>query len=594
MTTNPENDIMPKVLVVDDHEANLVAMARVLSHLSVEIFRANSGEMALSLSLEHDFAVILLDVQMPDMDGFEVADLLCSNKKTAHMPIIFVTAINKEDRHIELGHKLGAVDYLFKPVDPLILTSKVKVFCQLYRREKYLEQLLSENKKINQQLKYLAHYDSLTKLPNRLQFEDNFNRIISSASRHQRLFALMLIDLDGFKAVNDTHGHHVGDLLLQAVSDKLKDCFRQGDIMSTAGEDSIVARLGGDEFAVILDELKSTDDAGIVAKRAIEQASITYNLSGIDVRTSMSIGIACFPKAGNDFPTLYKNADAALYVAKGLGKNRYQYYSDDLNNKHLKHLSIEKALSVAVEKKEFSLFYQPIYQLKTRALIGMEALVRWTSEDLGSVPPDQFIPIAEESGMILPISEWILNEAFTQQNTWHNTGYKTHFLAINLSSKQFLQDDLYKKMMLLAKGKNILNNIHLELTETALMVDLIACEEVLSALKKQGFSLSIDDFGTGSSSFLRLKTLPIDTIKIDRSFITNIDKDKTNAIIVKSILALAHNLNLNVIAEGIETKAEYDFLIEHGCEQGQGYYFSKPIPEKEMAALLKKETGTGH
>ncbi|MCP4475556.1 MAG: diguanylate cyclase [Gammaproteobacteria bacterium] len=341
-TTQHNEKIIPKVLVVDDRQENLLAMEKVLAPLSLQLYRANSGEEALFFALEHDFAVILLDVQMPDMDGFEVADLMQSNEKTSHIPIIFVTALSKEEKYVSKGHEIGAVDYLFKPIDPIILKSKVNVFFKLYSREKILEQLLDENKEVkqelekrNQELKHLASHDLLTKLPNRLKFSENIESILSLSKNNNQLFALLFIDLDDFKSVNDQYGHHVGDLLLQAVSDKLNNCFRKNDFVAKFSKENILARLGGDEFAVILNNLKDVNDAGMIAERAIKEVCCTYHLGGTDIHVSISIGIACFPSAGKDISTLCKNADAAMYVAKAKGKNMYQYYNDKLSEEHI-------------------------------------------------------------------------------------------------------------------------------------------------------------------------------------------------------------------------------------------------------------------
>ena len=589
--------IVPKVLVVDDRRENVIAMKKILQSMKLEIHEANSGEEALSSALEHDFAVILLDVQMPEMDGFEVASLMQSNEATSHMPIIFVTALNKEKKYIEKGHEAGAVDYLFKPVDPDILKSKVSVFCKLYCREKTLETLLVENETIkkdlqesNQKLQHLANYDLLTKLPNRSQFEKSIEGTLDSSKRHKHIFALLFIDIDNFKSINDTHGHHIGDLLLQSVAETLQFCFRKSDDTSCLTSNGIVSRLGGDEFAVILHELKNTDDAGIVAKRSIDKVSQTYHLEGIDVHVSLSIGIACFPEAGEDVATLYKNADTAMYEAKMQGKNNYKYYTAELNKKHTKRLSVENALSLAIERKELELYYQPIYRLKDKKLLGVEALLRWNSPDINEMLPSEFIPIAEQSNLILPLSQWVLKEAFAQQKKWHQLGYTHHFLSINISSKHFFHDDLHKALLKFGEEKKeLIKTIHLELTEAILMSDSSKCEQSLSRLKEAGFSLSIDDFGTGSSSLLRIKTLAIDTIKIDHSFIQNMDNDETNRVIVESILNLANSLNLNVIAEGIESKEDYKFLVEQDCDQGQGFYFSKPLPASQITERFKRE-----
>ena len=587
-----KNCTLPKVLIVADTTSKLADLNTLLASLDIEIYPVNSSSDALAMSKKHEFAAILLN--MADLD---LPHSIRKQELSSNTPLLLVINDNEGGQFVKEGHALSPIDYVFKPVDSVILTCKITMLCNLYCREKALKNLLQENngirktlEKTNKELNQLAHHDSLTSLPNRLQFERKIDSAISSSKRYNRNFALLLIDLDNFKSINDTLGHTIGDLLLRAVSEKLQKCFRKNDLVTLFGKDSMVSRLGGDEFAIMLSELRETDDAGIAAKRALSQISGRYHLAGKYVYTSASIGIACFPAAGNNLSTLYKNADTAMYAAKDKGKNQYRYYTPNLDERHHKNLQIQNAIKLAMKKKNLTLDYQPIYQLKNQKIVGIEAQVTCQVQGVEKNSPAELLPAAEKSGIVSSVIEWILNEAFQQQTRWLKSGYRDHFLSVKLSSKQFSKNDLCKKITKLAgKNKSLIKSIHLELSETALMVDLINHERVLANLRDSGFSLSIDRFGASNSSLMRIKSLSVNTIKIDRSLIQGIHNNPGNTVIVKSILALSTCLSLNVIAEGIETKSEFELLCKLGCAQGQGPYFSHALPASELTRLLSNE-----
>ncbi len=578
----------PKILIVDDRIENLYAIEKILKPLSLTVIKATSGNTAVGLALEHEFSVVLLDVQMPNMDGFEVAALLRENEKSKTTPIIFITSISKEQSHVFEGYETGAVDYLFKPIDERMLKSKVSVFVELYlEKHKQVNKLVIELQQIklkleqrNNDLKELARNDPLTNLPNRLQFEEFSKHLISGALRFKRKFALLLIDLDHFKIINDTLGHDIGDLVLKESSSRFLSAIRQGDF---------VARLGGDEFAILLTDLKNYHQAGLVAKKIVVDAYYPYYISSHELHVGASIGIACFPSAGKTLTDLIKSADIALYKAKSKGRNCIHYFTEKLNEEHKYRTTIEKALHFAIDRDEFYLVYQPIIDNRVKKVIGMEALIRWRHKELGLIPPSRFIPISEEIGLAAKLGEWVLENACSQFSKWYESGHKDLRFSMNVSVCQLLQAQLLNHVSKLQKKVNIpAEKIVLELTETALMLQENRSLMLLDDLSKLGFQISIDDFGTGYSSLSRLQNMPINILKIDQTFIRNLGK-KNDEVIVKAILDLAKNLKFNVVAEGVETKGQEAFLIRNNCFIAQGFLYSKPKDVQAMTLMLEQQ-----
>ncbi|MDF1796763.1 MAG: EAL domain-containing protein [Coxiellaceae bacterium] len=588
MTKFAETNEMAKILIVDDDEKNLLALEKVLEDLPADIVKANSGDQALRLVTEHEFAVVLLDVQMPGMDGFETAELMRKNKYTETIPIIFVTALNKEKIHVFKGYQSGAVDYLFKPVEPFLIQSKVKIFLDIfYQKSQRLVSLLRELQTVklnleknNRQLAKIASHDSLTDLPNRRQFEDELNRCIAFAERYDEKFALLFIDVDNFKTINDTYGHVMGDGILKLIGAKILSELQQGDFF---------ARIGGDEFAIILTHLKNYEHAGAVAENIRKLFQSRHFIDETNVSVTLSIGIACYPYAGGSYTELIKNADIAMYRAKSSGKNTNRYYSEKLSEDFKQKASVEKNLQQALANNEFYMVYQPIYDLSACQPVGVEALVRWSHPELGDVSPVEFIPVSEEMGLIQQIGKWIIQTAFKQFSKLYQQGYTKYNYAINLSPKQLQQPELAQYTM------DALNEYQLdptcitfELTEAMVMQDNLDAESMISQLHDMGINISIDDFGTGYSSLTRLRHLPIQKIKIDKTFIGDIGIDKSDDVIVKTILSLAHSLDLKAVAEGIETKEQLQFLRDNNCQYGQGYFFSAPISGGDITALLNQ------
>lgn len=436
----------------------------------------------------------------------------------------------------------------------------------------------------------IAHYDAVTGLPNRLLFKDRINQALARASRHKAQLAILFLDLDRFKVINDSLGHTSGDCLLQAVGDRWSQTLRTTDTITRPGEEGItIARMGGDEFVILLPDIKNDLDAGRVANRIVETLSKPFMIDQQELFITASIGISLCPADGNDFETLVKNADTAMYRAKSQGRNNYQFYTAEMNARAMDRLKIETRLRRAVEQDEFLLNYQPQIDLKSGRIAGMEALIRWHQPELGLVSPADFIPLAEEIGLIIPIGEWALRTVCRQISAWQEDGFVAPRIAINVSAKQFYMQHLPDQIaQILAETGLNADQIEIELTESVLIKNVDVAVSNLHRIKKMGIQISIDDFGTGYSSLAYLKRLPIDILKIDQSFVRDLTNNPADAAIINSIITLAHSLKLRVIAEGVETEAQLKFLKSHGCDEAQGYYFSRPLPVDQIPALLKK------
>ena len=438
---------------------------------------------------------------------------------------------------------------------------------------------ISEKKLSEERIYHLAHYDVLTGLPNRSSFHKGFEDALLHAERHSRRVALLFLDLDHFKLINDASGHPAGDELLKQVALRLKETVREEDT---------VARLGGDEFTVLLDDIHSVEDASLVAEKILQQLAKPFRLDHSELVITASIGISLFPNDGNDVSTLLKNADTAMYRAKERGRNNFQFFTVEMNTRALERLSLQSALRSALKRNEFLLHYQPQVDMQSGEIIGLEASVRWQHPEQGLVPPGIFIPVAEESGLIVPLGEWVMKEACTQNRRWLDEGLPAVRIAVNLSGRQFVRQDL------LGVVRKVLDEaglepqyLELELTESTIMEHVDETIETLLALRKLGVHFAIDDFGTGYSSMAYLKRFTIDKLKIDQSFVRDLATDSDDAAIVTATIAMAHNLNLTVIAEGVETEEQLHFLKDNGCEQMQGYYFSRPLPAQEITELLR-------
>jgi diguanylate cyclase (GGDEF)-like protein/PAS domain S-box-containing protein len=430
-----------------------------------------------------------------------------------------------------------------------------------------------------ERLHHLAHHDPLTGLPNRLLLQDRLKQAMLEAGQNDRLVAVMFLDLDRFKTINDTLGHDIGDALLKTVAERLAICLRPGDTVS---------RLGGDEFTLILANVAHVDDVTRVAQKILDQFISPFRIGGRDLFVSPSIGITLYPLDEKLPENLLKDADVAMYRAKELGGNRLQFYTPELNLRAARRLELETGLRQALERQEFILHYQPLVDMRTGRIRGMEALLRWQHPEFGLIPPLDFIPLAEEIGLIIPIGEWVLKTACAQIQAWHKIGFPTLQVAVNLSSKQLRDKNLIAAVrQALAESGLEPRYLDLELTESVLMQDMEQATTILKELKAVGISFSLDDFGTGYSSLSYLKRFPIDYLKIDRSFVRDITTDPVGAGLVKAIIAMANVLRIKVIAEGVETYEQLDFLRSHGCDITQGYFCSKPLAAEDFTELLQ-------
>ncbi len=513
------------------------------------------------------YDVMLLDLTLPDAKRIEGVTRLIEFKPD--IPIVVMSSSDDEQSAVE-ALKSGAQDYLVKgPTDTKVMIRSLRYAIERKRTEQHIHQL--------------ANYDRLTQLPNRDLCQDRLRQAIAQASRQNTLVALLFFDLDRFKVINETLGHGHGDQLLQHVAQRMKSSLRETDT---------VGRLGGDEFVVILTGLTDTSDAARVAQNILNTLVRPITLDNHEIFVTTSIGISLYPNDAKDVEGLTQNADAAMYRAKEQGRNHYQFYTLDMNAKALERLNLENDLRHALERDEFLLHYQPLLDLTSQQIVGFEVLLRWDHTDLGFISPVDFIPIAEETGLIMPIGEWVLNAACQQAKQWQDQGFKNANIAVNLSNRQFAQENMLDTVTKALDSCGLEpEHLELEITESCVMENPEEAIIVLRQLNDMGVRISIDDFGTGYSSLSYLKRFPLDTLKIDRSFVNDITDDTDGAAIVEAILAMAHSLRLKVVAEGVETSEQMAFLEDHKCDMIQGYLLSKPLPASEATEKFLKGNG---
>jgi diguanylate cyclase (GGDEF)-like protein/PAS domain S-box-containing protein len=429
------------------------------------------------------------------------------------------------------------------------------------------------------QMTHSAQHDFLTGLPNRMLLNDRVNQAIGLAPRHSKRVAVLFLDLDGFKHINDSLGHPIGDKLLQSISKRLVSCVRSSDTVS---------RQGGDEFVVLLSEMEKQEDAAISAIRILEAVAEAHSIDHHDLHLTASIGVSVYPDDGLDAETLIKNADTAMYQAKENGRQTYQFFKPAMNVRAVERQSIEESLRRALERKEFSLHYQPKIKLGTGEITGAEALIRWTHPTRGPVSPANFIPVAEDCGLILPIGHWVLREACRQARAWLDVGLPLGTIAVNISSMEFREDNFLESVLATLSETGLDPKfLELELTESVLMKRAESATSVLKALRARGVQIAVDDFGTGYSSLSYLRKFPIDALKIDQSFVRQITSAPDDTTIVTAVISMGRSLKLRVVAEGVETQRELAFLQAHQCDEAQGYYFSRPVLPQQFAMLLK-------
>lgn len=684
----------PLVLVVDDDIAGLLMASEALAADGFDVVEAEDGQEAIEQFSRHRPDIIIMDVVMPRMDGFESCAIIRKSEGGAHVPILMITGL-EDIESIQRAYEVGATDFVTKPINFFLLPFRIRYMLRakttadalresqvrldnaqriaklghwewsfeedifhwsteslklldLSKNEKnehklkcFLEcihqddqqtisnalqrakkdsghlkiafrtpatdtgeirilhveaetstaghivgtvQDITERTNAEDQIHKLAYYDLVTGLPNRARLYDMITLALIDANQNNTKFALLFLDLDHFKQVNDTLGHNAGDKLLRTVAYRLKEAVRRTDIVGrsdtpdTAPATEIIARLGGDEFVVLLNNIDRVEDAAFAARRICQSISNPFNIDSTEVSVTTTIGISLFPSDGNDADELLKHADVAMYHAKEQGRNGHQFYSESIHKLALERFALERDLRKTLETGGFHIEYQPKVAMRDTALTGVEALVRWDHPVRGRVNPADFIPLAEETGLIVPLGEWVLRTACEQMTQWINAGIPPFVMAVNCSAIQLVRTDMAKviKSALDSTGLNPAY-LEIELTESLLLQNVEEGIAILQALKDLGLQVSIDDFGTGFSSLSYLKRLPVDKLKIDQSFIRDLTTDPGDAAIVTSMITLAHNLDLTVVAEGVETREQLGFLRAERCDEIQGYLISRPL-----------------
>ncbi len=626
MTADPEPLVasLATVLIIDDSPVNLGVMVGALEGLGYRVIVAQEGEEGLRRAEFVHPDIILLDVMMPGIGGFETCRRLKAGACTRHIPVIFMTAL--ADMHDKIaGFAVGGADYITKPFQIEEVAARINTHLALSAARKRLAaqnlqlqqevavrqraevalqeandaletrvaertaELLAANHSLQQQIaerqqaegmiSYMAHHDALTGLPNRALLEDRLNQAIAQARRHQdELVGLLYIDLDYFKIINDSLGHLIGDQLLKEAAARLGHLVRESDS---------VARFGGDEFVICLAAVAESGHAAEAASKIVDAMAEPFMIDGHELHVSVSIGISLYPFDGRDAGTLIREAGTAMYHAKDKGRGNFQFFTAALHDEVQRRMTITSQLRRALAQGEFSVYYQPQVDMATGQVFSAEALLRWNQPGKAPVSCMEFIGIAEETGLILPIGEWVLRQACAQLRRWHDMGYPALRIAVNLSARQFFQPDLTAIVArVLDEYALPASALELEITESMLMQPSQDNLAVLAALSAMGVQLSIDDFGTGYSNLSYLQRFPIHALKIDRSFVVEIGQHKHESAIITAIIAMANSLCLKVIAEGVDCEEQVRFLRARGCQAAQGFYYSQAVPADEFSDVL--------
>ena len=573
------------IIIIDDDSLIRLVVVMALQAAGFTTSEAASGEEGLRLFNEKGADAILQDVMMPGgMDGFETCAEFRKLPGGQHIPVLMMTGL-EDMESINHAFEVGATDFITKPINIPLLGHRVRY---MLRACLTTLRLVESERRLHR----MAYFDTLTELPNRQFFKEHLQHMIALAQRQKMKLGVLFLDLDGFKRINDTLGHHLGDLVLQATGERLLKSIRASDAlirMDTTQDDISIARLGGDEFTMLLSTIERNEDAATVAERVRISLSQSITFGNHEIYTTTSIGIAIYPDDGKTAEKLLKNADLAMYYAKRAGGNKYQYFSAKMSETALRRLNLENHLRKAIELDELELHYQPQLDIVTGQFSGLEALIRWDCQELGRLFPAEFIPLAEETGLIIDIGEWVLRTACNQAKNWRDQGIPLSHMAVNVSAIQFLHKGFSKLVAaILAETGLEPDVLELELTESVLINDEDIVLDVLRSLKHLGVQLAIDDFGTGYSSLSRLKNFPIDRLKIDQSFVSNMEQNSDNAAIVVAVIAMAEAMKMRVIAEGVETDSQLDFLTNSRCNEAQGYLLSKPLSSAQAEEFLMK------
>lgn len=580
-----------KILVADDDLNVRLLTRQCLEAEGMIVVEASNGPEALDTFVSERPDLVFLDVEMPGMSGLEVCQRLRQMPRGESVPIMIVTG--SDDREsIDKGFEAGATQYKTKPVNWSLLSRDVQYMLRA-------SDAFNALKRQEDRLRYLAYYDPLTSLPNRRSFNEQLNRLLRRCQRKGTNAALLFIDLDHFKRINDSIGHGRGDRLLVEIAKRLTLELREDDAINyysdsnaegeSASEGATeIARLGGDEFTVVLSDIESPRDVETVAKRILTTLSEPIPLQSHNPVVTPSIGIAMYPEDGADPDTLVRNADTAMYAAKGEGRACFRFYNEEMNSRSVEELKMEEELREALRTDQLELRYQPQVDVKTGEVVSMEALVRWKHPERGMISPGLFIPVAERTGQIVELGSWVLNEVARNCLYWDTMGLPKFRVCVNISPLQFNQPNLTGWVSdFLGRSGLAANRLELELTESAIMTDAETNIAKLRELKALGLELAVDDFGTGYSSLSYLKRFPIDTLKIDQSFVADL-ASPDGAAIVDAILALAKTLNLRSIAEGIETEDQLRYLARKDCDLLQGFYFARPLYPEDVPDSLRQ------
>ncbi|ACB53636.1 putative two-component response regulator [Crocosphaera subtropica ATCC 51142] len=577
------------ILIVDDTIENLRVLSSILIEQGYSVRKATGGKMALKVVKTLPPDLIMLDIMMGDMSGYEVCQKLKENPDTADIPVIFLSALDDVFDKVK-AFEMGGVDYISKPfqMEEVLVRVKNQLALRTAQKEVYqlnaqLERRVTERtqqlQEANNRLQEMALYDSLTGLANRNLLIEQLKQSLTLTKLDKNYqFAVLFLDCDRFKIINDSLGHLVGNLLLGKISQALQTILEKNDIL---------ARVGGDEFAILLSDISGCTQGTELAKSILNLLKQPFYCNGQEIFVNVSIGIVFSHPDYEDPENIVRDADMAMYKAKSLGRGQYQIFTPEMYEIAKKLLILQTDLHRAVQQEEFAVYYQPIIDLKQNKIAGFEALIRWIHPQKGMISPGEFLPLAEETGLICEIGSWVMKEACRQLSQWHQQGFTDLKIYINLAAQQLNQSNLVAEIDgILMETKLHTDSVKLEITESSMMQDLQTTKVLLGELWKRGIKLSIDDFGTGYSSLSQLQNFPINTLKIDRSFLKNVDKNSENLGLVPVILSIAEVMTMDVVAEGIETTEQLEQLRKLGCHFGQGFLFAKPLDAETATELI--------
>jgi diguanylate cyclase (GGDEF)-like protein len=559
-----------RVLVADDDGMLREIATAMLENAGFEAEAVAGGNAAVSACAARMPELVLLDVEMPDGNGYQACSGIRALPNGRDVPIVMVTGFD-DAASINLAYDAGATDFVVKPINWPLLAHRIRYVLRGARAQAHIHRL--------------AYFDALTGLPNREWIGEYLGRSLDAAAQRERSVALLFVDLDQFKRINDTLGHETGDALLRQVAARL------GSALAYAGADAQLARVGGDEFIVVLTGRAGVTEAEQAAQRLQTALTAPFVQGGYEFVVTPSIGIALYPEHGTDVQTLRKNADLAMYEAKAGGRNQFRLYTTAIDARAMQRLSLEMELRRAFDERRLEVYYQPQYQATSLKLAGAEALLRWFHPQRGQISTADFIAVAEETGLIGDIGRWTFEQVCRDLTAWRAAGLTVPAISVNVSGRDFMrQDVLLRLSRVLEEARLPASLFELELTEGVLMQDVESGQRSLAALKEFGFALAVDDFGTGYCSLNYLKRFPLDTLKVDRVFVNDITADADDAAIVRAIVGLGHNLNLKIVAEGVETLEQLQFLRATGCDLIQGFLMSRAVQAGAFAQLLRGRT----